>query len=63
MEHVAVSALSYHLGNLEAELGVALFRRKPRGLEPTADIAIPVRERENSHITPQHMRKKSSRPK
>lgn len=36
MEHVAVSALSYHLGNLEAELGVALFRRKPRGLEPTA---------------------------
>lgn len=35
-ENVAVSALSYHLANLEAELGVSLFRRKPRGLEPTA---------------------------
>lgn len=35
-EHVAVSALSYHLANLEAELGVQLFTRRPRGLEPTA---------------------------
>jgi LysR family nitrogen assimilation transcriptional regulator len=35
-ERVAVSALSYHLANLEAETGVALFVRKPRGLEPTA---------------------------
>ncbi len=35
-ERIAVSALSYHLANLEAELGVALFVRKPRGLEPTA---------------------------
>lgn len=35
-ERIAVSALSYHLSNLEAELGVALFTRKPRGLEPTA---------------------------
>lgn len=35
-ERVAVSALSYHLANLEAELGVPLFVRKPRGLEPTA---------------------------
>lgn len=35
-EHVATSALSYHLSNLEAELGVKLFIRKPRGLEPTA---------------------------
>lgn len=35
-EHVAVSALSYHLANLESELGVALFSRKPRGLAPTA---------------------------
>ena len=35
-EHVAVSALSYHLSNLEAELGLRLFKRRPRGLEPTA---------------------------
>lgn len=35
-EYVAVSALSYHLSNLETELGVRLFDRKPRGLEPTA---------------------------
>lgn len=35
-ESVAVSALSYHLANLEAELGVSLFQRKPRGLIPTA---------------------------
>lgn len=35
-EHVAASALSYHLSNLEAELGVRLFQRRPRGLEPTA---------------------------
>lgn len=35
-ERIAVSALSYHLSNLEAELGVTLFTRKPRGLEPTA---------------------------
>ena len=33
---VAVSALSHHLANLEAELGTRLFERKPRGLEPTA---------------------------
>ncbi len=33
---VAVSALSHHLGNLEAELGAPLFERKPRGLKPTA---------------------------
>lgn len=33
---VASSALSHHLGNLEAELGVRLFERKPRGMEPTA---------------------------
>ncbi|MFN3937114.1 MAG: LysR family transcriptional regulator [Gemmobacter sp.] len=35
-ERVAVSALSYHLANLETELGASLFRRKPRGLIPTA---------------------------
>lgn len=35
-EHVATSALSYHLSNLEAELGVRLFKRRPRGVEPTA---------------------------
>ena len=33
---VAASALSHHLANLEAELGVTLFDRKPRGMEPTA---------------------------
>jgi len=33
---VASSALSHHLGNLEGELGVRLFERKPRGMEPTA---------------------------
>jgi LysR family nitrogen assimilation transcriptional regulator len=33
---VAVSALSHHLANLEAELGTTLFIRKPRGLVPTA---------------------------
>ncbi len=33
---VAVSALSHHLSNLEAEFGVELFVRKPRGLSPTA---------------------------
>jgi len=33
---VAVSALSHHLGNLEAELATPLFVRKPRGLQPTA---------------------------
>ncbi|GGH45168.1 LysR family transcriptional regulator [Frigidibacter albus] len=43
-ERVAVSALSYHLANLEAELGSALFERKPRGLHPTA-----AGERLNTH--------------
>ncbi|WP_176244939.1 LysR family transcriptional regulator [Oceanibacterium hippocampi] len=33
---VAQSALSHHLGQLESELGVALFRRQARGMEPTA---------------------------
>jgi LysR family transcriptional regulator, nitrogen assimilation regulatory protein len=33
---VAVSALSHHLANLEAEFGAPLFVRKPRGLQPTA---------------------------
>ena len=33
---VAVSALSHHIGNLEAEIGVPLFDRKPRGMSPTA---------------------------
>jgi LysR family nitrogen assimilation transcriptional regulator len=33
---VAASALSHHLANLEEELGVPLFERKPRGMEPTA---------------------------
>lgn len=35
-EHVAVSALSYHLANLESELGTPLFERAPRGMVPTA---------------------------
>lgn len=32
---VAASAISHHLGNLETELGVALFERQTRGMEPT----------------------------
>lgn len=43
-ERVAVSALSYHLANLESELGSRLFERKPRGLRPTA-----AGERLNTH--------------
>jgi len=35
-QRVAVSALSHHLSNLEAELGQTLFKRKPRGMVPTA---------------------------
>jgi LysR family nitrogen assimilation transcriptional regulator len=35
-ERVAVSALSHHLANMEAELGTRLFVRRPRGMEPTA---------------------------
>ncbi len=35
-ERVAVSALSRHLANLEAELGKPLFERLPRGVRPTA---------------------------
>nr|WP_276562328.1 LysR substrate-binding domain-containing protein [Hoeflea prorocentri] len=35
-ERVAVSALSRHLSNLEAELGTPLFERMPRGVRPTA---------------------------
>ena len=33
---VAASALSHHLGQMEAALGLQLFDRKPRGMEPTA---------------------------
>lgn len=35
-QHVAISALSRHLGNLEFELGTLLFVREPRGMRPTA---------------------------
>ncbi|MBG6177893.1 LysR family nitrogen assimilation transcriptional regulator [Labrenzia sp. EL_208] len=38
-ERVAVSALSRHLSNLEAELGTPLFERLPRGVRPTASGA------------------------
>ena len=34
--NVAQSAISHHLANLEAELGIKLFLRLPRGMEPTA---------------------------
>ena len=34
--NVAQSALSHHIGNLEAEFSTPLFERKPRGMEPTA---------------------------
>ena len=33
---VATSALSHHISNLEVELGLTLFDRKPRGMAPTA---------------------------
>ncbi len=33
--NVAQSAISHHISKLEAELGVLLFARKPRGMEPT----------------------------
>ena len=33
---VAASALSHHLGNMEAELGCSLFERHARGMIPTA---------------------------
>lgn len=35
-EHVAISALSRHLANLEAELGTQLCIREHRGMRPTA---------------------------
>lgn len=35
-ERVAVSALSRHVANLEANLGSTLFEREPRGMRPTA---------------------------
>ncbi|GGH41790.1 LysR family transcriptional regulator, nitrogen assimilation regulatory protein [Cribrihabitans marinus] len=38
-ERVAVSALSRHLANLEADLGTPLFERLPRGVRPTASGA------------------------
>ncbi|MFA3920833.1 LysR family transcriptional regulator [Ruegeria hyattellae] len=38
-ERVAVSALSRHLANLEAELDTPLFKRLPRGVRPTASGA------------------------
>jgi len=34
--NVAPSALSHHIGNLEAGLGTALFTRRSRGMRPTA---------------------------
>ncbi len=34
--HLASSALSHHVANLEAELKVKLFDRQPRGMKPTA---------------------------
>ncbi|MDU8943655.1 LysR family transcriptional regulator [Ovoidimarina sediminis] len=34
---LSVSALSHHLSNLEQDLGVQLFTRQRRGMEPTAD--------------------------
>jgi DNA-binding transcriptional LysR family regulator len=33
--HVAVSAISRQIGNLETALGTALFERRPRGMVPT----------------------------
>lgn len=36
LSNVAQSALSHNLARLEAEFGLALFRRLPRGMQPTA---------------------------
>ncbi len=33
---IATSAISHHISNLETEIGMKLFERKPRGMEPTA---------------------------
>ncbi len=34
--NVAQSAISHHIASLEDQLGVPLFQRKPRGMEPTS---------------------------
>lgn len=34
---IAQSALSYQIANLERELGIRLFERRPRGMAPTAE--------------------------
>lgn len=39
-EHIATSAVSRRIGELEAMLGVKLLRRLPRGVEPTEEGAI-----------------------
>lgn len=39
-EHIATSAVSRRIGELEAMLGVRLLRRLPRGVEPTPQGAI-----------------------
>ncbi len=39
-EHIATSAVSRRIGELEALLGVRLLRRLPRGVEPTPEGTI-----------------------
>lgn len=39
-EHIATSAVSRRIGELEAMIGVKLLRRLPRGVEPTEEGAI-----------------------
>ncbi len=46
-EHIATSAVSRRIGELEAMLGVKLLRRLPRGVEPTEEGAIFARYGEN----------------
>jgi DNA-binding transcriptional LysR family regulator len=42
-EHIAASALSRRLSELEAALGLTLFRRHKRGLEPTPSALVLLR--------------------
>ncbi|TNE41828.1 MAG: LysR family transcriptional regulator [Alphaproteobacteria bacterium] len=63
--NVAQSAISHHLANLEKELGVTLFLRKPRGMEPTA-VGIKLYEHARRilravHSAEQDIRKESER--
>ena len=48
--HVAASALSRQIAALEAQLGVALFERRPRGMVPTEAGAILARHARHAQL-------------